>query len=370
MRVHCTGALRVSCSLILVALGCGGTSPSDGTTNSDGFSGPPVVHGVDGVRVTTLAGSSTSGSQDGVGAGALFDNPVGVALDGSGALYVTEYDGARVRKVTSAGVTSLVTSQKEFVGPFAIVVAAPDHLLVQTDFDTSGIKTADTSGTLWNIPFATGVARPFVPGLGRPRGLVPGSGTDVFVVDARRHTVSRLGAQGQLTLIAGATDIPGYVDGAGASARFNTPLGVARTANGDLLIADSENHCLRRVGADGTVTTFAGDGTRGMIDGPAAQARFDRPIALAIDAGGNVYVSDQGINHRIRRVSAAGEVATFAGNGTAGFADGDGADAAFYGQEGMTIDLTQTGVVLYLADGNAGDGSAHHRLRKLVGPTP
>ena len=335
--------------------------------------GPPppgLIVPVAGVSVTTLAGSSVPGAQDGIGAAAHFENPVGVALTATSDLYVTEYDGARVRKLTRDGKSSLLTSQKGMVGCFAVMVAAPDHLIVQTDFDMTGVKN-DSSGTLWTVSTATGIAVPVLAGMGRPRGLAAGTGSDILIADTRRHTVSRWasGSQ-QMTGIAGATDISGDIDGAGASARFSSPLGVTRLSDGSLLVADSGNHCVRRVAPDGTVSTFAGDGVRGLNDGPRATARFDRPIALASDSAGNVYVSDQGSNHRIRRILANGGVDTFAGNGVAGFADGQGPDAAFYGQEGMALEVTTTNTIVYLADGNAGDGTNYHRIRKLTGPIP
>ena len=365
-------SFSVGLLISFLAAGCGGAAVmNDGATTEVGDmagSIPPVIHGVDGVTVSTLAGSGTAGAQEGTGGSARFDNPVGVALVGASDLFITEYDGGRIRRLTRAGVTSPLTAQAGFVGCFGIMAAASDRLLVETDFDATGKKTA-TSGTLWNVALGSGAATQLVTGMGRPRGLVPASGGQTWVTDSRSHTISMMSASnGQLTRIAGAADIPGYVDGNGGSARFNTPLGATQLSDGSLIVADSANHCLRRVASDGSVTTFAGSSAAGMVDGAAADARFDRPIAVASDTAGNVYVSDAGSNHRIRRVTAAGQVATLAGNGTAGFADGAGADAELYGQEGLAWEHTSEGDVLYIADGNGGDGSNYHRVRKLIIP--
>lgn len=137
-------------------------------------------------------------------------------------------------------------------------------------------------------------------------------------------------------------------------------------ADRSVIVADSANHCLRRVLVDNSITMFAGDETSGMIDGPRLTARFDRPIALAVDLAGNIYVSDSGNNHRIRRVDASGLVQTVAGDGLAGFADGAGEQAELYGQEGIAA--APSGGILYVADGNKSDGSAHNRIRQITLP--
>ena len=169
-----------------------------------------------------------------------------------------------------------------------------------------------------------------------------------------------------MTPFAGLEDCAGYVDGAGSAARLNRPYGVVLTPFGDVLVADQLNHVIRRVTAAGEVSTFAGDGIPDMVDGPIATARFNMPQDLAIDAAGNVYVSDLG-NHRVRRISTAGVVETVAGNGTAGFADGAGTAAQFFGMEGLAV--TSDGKTIFLADGTGGDTTqSFHRVRKITIP--
>lgn len=328
--------------------------------------GPAMVDFVSLAVVSTLAGSEMSGGQQGTGASAQFNNPTGIALDTSGNLYVAEYDGSRLRKVTPAGATSTLTHQMGFVGPFGVAFAAPDQLLVETDFDRTGVKTL-SSGTLWTVPLSTGVATMLVGDLGRPRGVAHVSAKTIVVADRTRQTISLLDSDsGMLTPLASSIGNAGFVNGKGTSARFDAPIGAAAMPDSSIIVADSNNHCLRRVLADGTVTTFSGNGVKGMMDGPSASARFDRPIAVAIDAAGVVYVSDQGDNHRIRRVNPSGMVETVAGEGVAGFADGSGDHSEFYGQEGLAV--LPSGKILYVADGNSGDGSMHHRLRKITLP--
>ncbi len=305
-----------------------------------------VVNQVAGVSVSTLVGSDVGGS----GEGQLL-NPTGVVVDASGDLYVTEYDANRVRKVTASGATSAVTLQAGFALPFAIALGGAGELVVQTDADDTGTKSA-SSGTLWRIALADGSAAKLVGGLGRPRGLASLGDGRLLVADRTRQTVSVLTtSSGAMARLAG--DPP-----------LHSPIGIAVLPSGDYVVADSGAAVLRRISPSGAVSSFAGvEGQKGMIDATAELARFDRPIALAVDAAGNVYVSDQGANHRIRRVCVDGGVETIAGDGERGFADGDGGLARFYGQEGLA--LSPDGTILYVADGNDGDGAGYHRVRAI-----
>jgi hypothetical protein len=132
---------------------------------------------------------------------------------------------------------------------------------------------------------------------------------------------------------------------------------------GTIVVADQTDHWLRAVTLAGVVSTFAGTSV-GSVDGPRLTSRFDQPTALAVDAAGDVFVSDV-VAHRIRRVAADGTVATVAGDGTAGFVDGAGAAAEFYGQEGIAV--TPDGLTLYVADGTGGDDSTpYNRVRKIT----
>lgn len=322
---------------------------------------PPIVQAAQKVSVDTLAGSAVGGSADGVGAAAQFDNPVGVVVDGTG-LLVTEYDGGRLRRVSWDGATSTLSTG--WLEPFGIIATAKG-IYVQTDRDRDGNKGANT-GTLWRVNAADGAVEIVASNLGRPRGLAQLVDGRIVLSDRERRTVSILDpANGSITLLAGA-GIAGLVDGQGASARFADPYGVSVLPDGSLVVADRANHCVRRVTLDGRVTVFAGDGKPGMRDdSDKLRARFDGPIDVAADAAGNVYVSDGG-NHRIRRVSTAGVVETIAGDGTAGFADGAGAAARFYGQE--QIDVTLDGKTLYVADGTGGEGAStpYNRIRRIT----
>jgi DNA-binding beta-propeller fold protein YncE len=141
----------------------------------------------------------------------------------------------------------------------------------------------------------------------------------LLVADAGdNNRIRRIAADGSVSTLAGSSE--GLADGSALQARFHTPSGLARDAAGAVYVADTGNHAIRRIGLDGQVTTLAG-GTRGFADGPAAQARFDGPMGVAVDALGNVYVADTW-NDRIRVISPDGVVRTLAGGGEPAHIDG------------------------------------------------
>jgi sugar lactone lactonase YvrE len=325
--------------------------------------GAPVGSNVDfvpGVTVSTLAGSGASGRADGTGAAVGLSNPVSVALAPSGDLFVAEYDDNQIRHITPAGLSSTVIADGKFNQPFGLVAASNDVLYVDTDLDPHGQKSA-TSGTIWRVDVASQTVTAVAPDIGRPRGVALLADGRLALSDYRNHRILLVDSQtGAVTNLAG-NGCPGYADGKGTSAQFNTPYGLDVRSDGTLVVADYGNHRLRTVAMDGTVGTLAGDGVNGVIDGPAAQARFFWPEDVAIDGSGSIYVSDQG-NHRVRRLTA-GTVRTLAGDGTGGYSDGPGNVAEFFGGEGIAV--TPDGLTVYVADGTNGGTGPYHRVRAV-----
>ena len=168
----------------------------------------------------------------------------------------------------------------------------------------------------------------------------------VYVVNNDKNAVVTVAGNGAL----------GFADGNIADARFYQPTGIALDADGNIYVADSENHRIRKITAGGTVSTLAGSGTSGSADGDGTAAQFNSPRAVAVDATGNVYVAD-GINNKIRKITPAGTVSTLAGSGASGFADGDGINAKFYFPKGIALDASGN---LYVAD------DINHRIRKIT----
>ena len=158
-------------------------------------------------------------------------------------------------------------------------------------------------------------------------GVAVNSQGILFVADENNNRIRRIALDSSVSTFAG-TGTPGYVDGPGATAQFNFPTDVAVDGQGNLIVADIGNHCIRKITPAGIVSTIAGDGTPGYLDGNVSAAKFYWPVAVCVDASGNIYVSDQG-NNRIRKISSTGMVTTLAGNGNLGMVNGNAVNAEF-----------------------------------------
>lgn len=309
-------------------------------------------------------GSSDAGLVDGPVASARFSNPVNVAVASNGTVYVADFDNDAVRAISTSGQVTTLTDQDNFSRPFGMTVAADGTLYVQTDANDLGERSPET-GTVWKIDRSTGVATVVARNLGRPRGIAALADGRIALSDLVHNTISILNpSNGNVTPVAGNSGTAGFADGSGTSALFSRPYGLAAMADGSLLVADQSNHRLRRVTLSGDVTTFSGTGTAGATNGPVATATFNAPEGVAIASNGTIYVADHD-NHMVRRISG-GQVFTQAGNGNAGYAEGNGTEAEFFGLEGLA--LAPGGRVLWVADGNNGDGGPYNRVRRLTVP--
>jgi len=241
---------------------------------------------------------------------ALFAAPTAIAVDGTGTLYVSDSTDHTIRKVTSAGVTTVL---------------------------------AGTSGSMGSTD-ATGSAALFRA----PAGLALDSAGNLYVADTGNSTIRKITSAGVVTTLAGSSGASGNTDGTGTAARFSAPADLAATGAGILYVADTGNHMIRRIDTAGAVTTFAGTaGANGTADGTGAAARFNGPAGVAVSSGGDVFVADT-VNNTLRKITSAGVVTTFAGTyGIAGHDDGSGALATFSGPTGAAIDGNGN---LFLAD--------------------
>jgi sugar lactone lactonase YvrE len=323
------------------------------------------------LTVSTLAGRAlTSGYLDGTGTAALFYYPSGVAADTAGNLYLSDTDNHTIRKVVTAtgAVTTLAGlagspgsvdgagSAARFNNPSGIAVDGTGNVYVADTLNhilrkvtSAGLVTtlAGATGSGGSADGAGGAAR-----FQGPQGLAIDSAGNLYVADTNNHTVRKVvAATGAVTTVAGLAGNTGSADGSGSAARFNFPSEVAIDSTGNIYVADTDNDAIRAISSSGLVSTLAGRaGSPGSVDGTGSAARFDSPSAVAVDPAGNVYVADTG-NFTIRRViPSSGAVSTLAGvAGTSGSADGIGSAVRFYAPAGLAVDGAST---LYVADTN------------------
>ena len=317
--------------------------------------------------VTTLAGwSGQSGTNDGTGHAARFNNPNGVAVDSTGNILVADWSNHAIRQVTSAGVVTTLAgspgvsgadngtgSAAQFNCPSGIAVDSTSNVFV-SEFGNSTIRQVTSAGAVTtlagSLPVAgsadgTGSAARF----GSPWGVAVDSAGNVFVSDYGNSTIRQVTSAGVVTTLAGSPGVSGTNDAIGSAARFNRPCGLAVDSEGDLLVADEYNHAIRKVTPARVVTTVAGSaGTYGTNDGLANEARFRNPRGIAVDSVGNAFVADSG-SCTIRTINLAGMVTTPAGNAAiwGGTNDGTGSAARFFMPQGL---VTGSKDNLFVAD--------------------
>lgn len=190
-----------------------------------------------------------------------------------------------------------------------------------------------------------------------PTGLVVDSGGFVFVADTNNNQIKLITPQGEVITIAG-SGVAGSANGVGMAAQFNRPSGVAVDSANNVFVADTNNHVIRKIALDSTVTTFAGTmGSSGYLDANGTSARFNRPTGIAIDGANNIYVADT-TNHSIRKITPAGDVTTLAGGGptASGWVEAQGTAARLNTPRGVAVDGAGN---VYVAD------LLNHAIRKI-----
>lgn len=357
--------------------------------------------------VTTLAGGVSSGYFDATGSAALFNQPEGVAVDGLGNVYVTDFKNTKVRMVTPTGIVSTLVGGAfttaaigladgpvtlgAFYWPQGIAVDSSGNIYLA---DTSGNKIRKISATPYSytvnghvMGLTSGASMSLQNNLGdtltitangfftftaplnttqtysvtvstQPSGQIctvtNGTGAwangDVLAVNVNCATVSTYAGTGTAGLANAASPL---------AAAFNRPGKLGFDNSGSLYVIDVWNQSVRKITAAGVVSTLAGSGVAGYADGPGTGAKFnfDDASGLAADAAGNIYVSDTN-NRLIRMITSTGVVSTLAGNtGFCCYKDGIGSAAWFYLPGGIALDGLGN---LYVAE------YGNNSIRKIV----
>jgi formylglycine-generating enzyme required for sulfatase activity len=270
--------------------------------------------------VSTLAGSAEQvGNADGTGAAARFTYPEGIAVDGAGNVYVADFNNQTIRKITPAGAVSTLAGSAGHYGavdgagadarfnyPTDVAVDGSGNLYV-ADFGNNAIRKITPSGMVSTLAGKAGMGH--ADGLGSdarfdsPHGVAVDAAGNVYVAELAGNVIRKITPAGMVSTLAGSYGRSGSADGIGADARFNEPHDVAVDGAGNLYVMDTFNHTIRKITPSAAVSTLAGSiGQGGTADGIGTEARFDFPLAVAVDAAGNLYVTDNG-NNTIRKIT-------------------------------------------------------------------
>lgn len=256
-----------------------------------------------------------------------------------------------------AGYSDGTGTGASFYNPLTTAIDAAGNIYV-ADTDNQMIRKISPLGVV--TTFAGNGSQGSTDGTGtgasfqHPSGLAFDASGNLFVSDQQNHKIRKITPAGVVTTFAGSGSL-GSADGTGTSASFNNPIGLVFDNSGNLYVADYGNNKIRKITSAGVVSTFAGTGTAGASNGAALSATFRNPMDVDIDASGNIFVADR-MNYLIRKISS-GTVSTFAGTGSAGSTNGTGTGASFFRPNSIAIDGIGD---MYVAD----DGN--NMIRKIT----
>ncbi|HTE01422.1 MAG TPA: NHL repeat-containing protein [Mucilaginibacter sp.] len=316
-----------------------------GCKRGEWLSPKPVVDSV------IVAGAAPAGFANGQDTAARFNHPFGLALDAAGNLYVADQGNQLIRKIDP---TLLVTTFAGTVGTRGALNGQDTSSSFNKPFGvavdgTGKVYVADAGNNLIRVIGPAGLVSTFA-GTGAagaangtdtatfnsPLGVAVDGAGNVYVADYGNDIIRKITPAGVVSTLAG-SGATGADNGVGTAATFNLPESVAVDAAGNVYVADNGNNLIRKITPDGTVSTLAGNGIAGSANGTGAAASFNSPFGIAVDATGNIYVADSG-NNLIRKVTPAGVVSTFAGNGKKGAGNAGGTSASFNTPSGVAVD--------------------------------
>ncbi|HEV2068166.1 MAG TPA: SMP-30/gluconolactonase/LRE family protein, partial [Acidimicrobiales bacterium] len=332
--------------------------------------------------ITTVAGTDRGFSGDGGPAtSAQLALPLGTKVDAQGNVYISDTANNRVRKVDPSGKITTVagTGTRGFSGDGGPATSAQLASPWGLEFDSLGnlyvadnanrrIRKIDADGNITTVAGGGRFGRSNGDGgaataafLLGPQDVAFDAAGNLYIAEWGRHRIRKVDADGTITTVAGTTSGFSGDGGPATAAPLYAPSGIAFDPSGNLYIADAFNHRVRKVDADGIITTVAGTGERFPFSGdggPATAAILSYPNDVAVQGSGNVFVADAS-NNAIRRIDTSGTIHTVAGTPPMQGSQGDGGFAPYAGlREPAAMSFDDAGN-LYIAD------AQNHRIRRL-----
>jgi Thrombospondin type 3 repeat len=326
------------------------------------------------VQVSTFAGTGIPGVVDGPAATAQFHAPKGMAFDAQGNMLVAEAFKCLIRKVSTTGLVSTLAgtgvcgsvdgpvATAQFQNPQNLAIDLQGNIFLT---DNRSIRKISPDGIVSTLA-GTGVLG-FADGPGATAqfenagGLALDFSGNLFVTEPAR--IRKVTPGGFVSTVAG-TGTAGYQDGSGVVAQFKSLGDIDIDREGNLYVADTFNNRIRKVSVTGLVSTVGGNGNPGFVDGPSDSAQFLYPQDVVVDGAGNLFVTDE-FNYRVRKIAVTGIVSTLAGSGTAGFLDGDALTAQFWLPLGLEMDSLGN---LYVTEAGTTLADPYRRIRKISTP--
>jgi sugar lactone lactonase YvrE len=324
---------------------------------------PAAAYGI----TTTFAGSGNSNSTDGTSTAAGFYNPMGMVSDKLGNIYVADQTNNKIRKITPDGVVSTFvgngspynsnnnTGTAAGIGsPTGIAADSKNNLYVTDRYNGTVHKITPTGvvTTLDWLYYSPTSPAPYMP-LNNPYGVTIDVFGNMYISDQTYNTIRKVTYSSTITpsnvisVFAGSGS-SGSVNSTGSAASFNQPAGLTTDTAGNIYVADRGNNLIRKINPSGVVTTLAGNGSAGAVNGKGTAASFNHPTDITIDVSNNLYVTDQG-NNMIRMITPDGIVTTLAGSTVAGLTNAIGVTAKFKAPAGIAFDPLGK---LYVSEGN------------------
>ncbi len=348
------------------------TSPNVLTVNEAIVPLVPTISGGEvtlGINVSTFAGSGMIGSTDGIGTAASFNLPTYITIGPQNTFYVIDRSNHKIRKIDASGeVTTFAgtgaagsndgsATEARFRFPDAAICDSNGNLFV-TDQSNHKIRKITPDGIVSTFAGTGTIGAADGNGIAAsfhfPAGITIDSDNNLIIADFGNNKIRKITPEGVVTTLAG-TGVAGSDEGTVLTAQFNGPTGVTIDNLGNIFVADYYNNNVRKISALGNVTTLAGNGTAGNVNGFGTSASFNGPATVTLDSHNNIFLTDEQ-NHSIRKISPDGQVSTFAGTGTLGNADGDLESAQFHLPTGLVLDAFDN---VFVCD------YGNHKIRKI-----